>query len=128
MTMLEAASATQQEAAERVRRRTGQRHQKIEAITTGQLVLADEPIRIASRIERLSRYYPSVRPVSPAALVANDPEAVQAAGAVLERIITPPTSSMFAIWRPGRAPPTPWVESMSATTRDEYLGSAPARW
>jgi endonuclease G, mitochondrial len=90
MTMLEEASATQQEAAERVRGRTGQRQQKIEAIATGQLVLADEPIRIASRIERLSRYYPAVRPVSPAALVANDPEAVQAAGAVLERIINTP--------------------------------------
>jgi endonuclease G len=90
MTMLEAAAVTQQEAAERVRRRTGQRQQKIEAITTGQLVLADEPIRIASRIERLSRYYPSVRPVSPAALVANDPGAVQAAEAVLERIINTP--------------------------------------
>lgn len=90
MRMLEEASTTQHEAAERVRRRTGQRQQKIEAITTGQLVLADEPIRIASRIERLSRYYPSVRPVSPAAIVANDPEAVQAAGAVLERIINTP--------------------------------------
>jgi endonuclease G len=90
MTMLEEAATTQQQAAERVRRRTGQRQQKIEAITTGQFVLADEPLRIASRIERLSRYYPSVRPVSPAALVANDPEAVQAAGAVLERIINTP--------------------------------------
>ena len=90
MTMLEEAATTQQKAADRVRRRSGQRQQKIEAITTGQLVLADEPIRIASRIERLSRYYPGVRPVSPAALVANDPEAVQAAGAVLERIINTP--------------------------------------
>jgi endonuclease G, mitochondrial len=90
MTMLEEATTTQQKAAERVRRRTGQRHQKIEAISTGQLMLADEPIRIASRIERLSRYYPAVRPVSPAALVANDPEVVQAAGAVLERIINTP--------------------------------------
>jgi endonuclease G, mitochondrial len=90
MTMLEEATTTQQEAAQRVRRRTGQRQQKIEAIASGQLVLADEPIRIASRIERLSRYYPTVRPVSPAALVANDPEAVQAAGAVLERIINTP--------------------------------------
>ncbi len=80
MTTVEAATTTQQEATERVRRRTSQRHQKIEAITTGQLLLADEPLPIASRIERLSRYYPSVRPVSPAALVANDPEAVQAAG------------------------------------------------
>ena len=99
MTTVEEATTTQQQAAERVRRRTGQRHQKIEAITTGQLVLADEPIRIASRIERLSRYYPSVRPVSPAALVANDPEAVQAAGAVLERIINTPTSP-WSPWRP----------------------------
>jgi endonuclease G len=90
MTMLEAASVTQQEAVDRVRKRTGQRQHKIEAITTGRLVLADEPIRIASRIERLSRYYPSVRPVSPAVLVANDPNAVQAAGAVLERIINTP--------------------------------------
>lgn len=97
MTTVEEATTTQQQAAERVRRRTGQRHQKIEAITTGQLVPADEPIRIASRIERLSRYYPSVRPVSPAALVANDPEAVQAAGAVLERIINTPDFALVAV-------------------------------
>jgi endonuclease G len=77
-------------AAERVQRRTDERRHKIEAITTGQLVEADEPIRIASRIERLSRYYPGVRPVSPPALLANDPNAVEAAEAVLERIINTP--------------------------------------
>ena len=91
MSALDEASARQREAAaERVRMRTGQRRQRIEAITTGRLVMADEPIRIASRIERLSRYYPGVRPVSPSALVANDPKAVEAAGAVLERIINTP--------------------------------------
>lgn len=91
MSALGEASARQREAAaERVRTRTGQRRQRIEGITTGRLVMADEPIRVASRIERLSRYYPGVRPVSPAALVANDPKAVEAAGAVLERIINTP--------------------------------------
>jgi endonuclease G len=87
----EEASARQTSAAaERARARTDERRQKIEAITTGQLVQADEPIRIASRIDRLTRYYPGVRPVSPSALEAKDPGAVEAAGAVLERIINTP--------------------------------------
>jgi endonuclease G len=85
---LAAASARQDAgAAERVAMRTSQRREKIKAIKRGKLVTADEPIRIASRIERLSRYYPSVRPVSPSALQAGDPGAVKAAGAVLERVI-----------------------------------------
>src|SRR6266568_3503198 len=88
---LEEASARQNsDAAERAGARTDERRQKIEAITTGNLVRADEPIRIASRIDRLSRYYPGVRPVSPSALSANDPNAVRAAGAILERIINTP--------------------------------------
>ncbi|HEY5990017.1 MAG TPA: hypothetical protein VIV12_27075, partial [Streptosporangiaceae bacterium] len=91
MSALDEASASQHDAAaERVRMRAGQRRRKIEAIRTGRLVEADEPIRIASRIDRLSRYYPGVRPVSPSALNANDPKAVAAAGAVLERIINTP--------------------------------------
>lgn len=89
-TLGEASTRQDAAAAERVRMRIGERRQKIEAITSGELVMADEPIRIASRIERLSRYYPAVRPVSPPALVANDPRAVQAAAAVLERIINTP--------------------------------------
>jgi endonuclease G len=89
--MTDPVSTSQDEAAaQRVRMRIGERRQRIEAISSGELVLADEPIRIASRIERLSRYYPTVRPVSPPALVANDPQAVQAAAAVLERIINTP--------------------------------------
>src|SRR6266487_3850866 len=44
----------------------------------------------AARIDRLSRYYPGVRPVSPSALEANNRKAVTAAGAVLERIINTP--------------------------------------
>ena len=77
-------------AAERVAMRTSQRQERIDAITTGKLVTADEPIRIASRIDRLSRYYPGVRPVSPSALQAGEPAAVAAAGAVLERVINTP--------------------------------------
>jgi endonuclease G, mitochondrial len=77
-------------AAERVAARTSQRREKIGAITTGRMVLADEPVRIASRIDRLSHYYPGVRPVSPSALRAGDPAAVAAAGAILERVINTP--------------------------------------
>jgi endonuclease G len=91
MSVLAEASAQQSEAAaKRVGKRTSERRDKIDAITSGKLVAADEPVRIASRIERLSRYYPGVRPVSPAALEANDPKAVAEAGAVLERIINTP--------------------------------------
>ena len=91
MSVLTEASAQQSEAAaKRVGKRTSERRDKIDAITSGKLVTADEPVRIASRIERLSRYYPGVRPVSPAALEANDPKAVAEAGAVLERIINTP--------------------------------------
>src|SRR6266513_2735025 len=91
MSSLGEASAGQREtAAQRVEMRTGERRKRISAITSGRLVRADEPIRIASRIDRLSRYYPGVRPVSPSALEANDRDAVRAAGAVLERIINTP--------------------------------------
>jgi endonuclease G len=91
MNPLDEASARQSVgAAERVGIRADQRRDRIDAITAGRLVQADEPIRIASRIDRLSHYYPGVRPVSPSALDANDPEAVRAAGAVLERIINTP--------------------------------------
>ena len=91
MNALNKASAEQYEAAAaRVESRTDERRQRIEAITTGHLEQADEPIRIASRIDRLTRYYPGIRPVSPTALEANDPKAVEAAGAVLERIINTP--------------------------------------
>ena len=78
-------------AAERVRERGDERALKIAAITTpGGLAGADEPERIVSRIDRLSTYYPDVRPVSPAELVAGKGEALRAAGAVLERIINTP--------------------------------------
>jgi endonuclease G, mitochondrial len=91
MSALNKASAEQYKAAAaRVESRTGERQQRIEAITSGHLEQADEPIRIASRIDRLTRYYPGIRPVSPTALEANDPKAVEAAGAVLERIINTP--------------------------------------
>jgi endonuclease G len=86
----EASDQQRETTAARVEARTSQRRQRIKAIKAGRLVQADEPIRIASRIDRLSRYYPGVRPVSPAALEANNRKAVTAAGAVLERIINTP--------------------------------------
>ena len=85
------ASAQQRDAAAaRVGARTSQRRAKIDAIEAGRLATVDEPVRIAARIDRLSRYYPGVRPVNPAALRAGEPGAVAAAGAVLERIINTP--------------------------------------
>ena len=91
MSALDEASAQQSAgAAERVAKRTSQRQERIDAIAAGRLVTADEPIRVAARIDRLSRYYPGVRPVSPSALQAGDPAAVGAAGAVLERVINTP--------------------------------------
>jgi endonuclease G len=78
-----------QEAVEgRAARRSGQRQAKIALLREkGGIALADEPSRVATRIDRLGRYYPDVRPVSPAAIAAGDPDAMTAAGAILERII-----------------------------------------
>ena len=89
---LEAAAAKQQrEAAERVSRRSDERARKIAAIKTpGGLAEADDPERIVTRIDRLSHYYPDVRPVSPAEVLAGKHEALTAAGAVLERVINTP--------------------------------------
>jgi endonuclease G, mitochondrial len=78
-------------AARRIASRTDEREQKRAAIEAPLgLVEADDPERIATRIDRLSRYYPDVRPVSPTALARHDRDAVRAAGAVLERIINTP--------------------------------------
>lgn len=79
------------EAAERVAARSEERKRKIDAIRSpGGLAAADEPGRVATRIDRLSRYYPEVRPINPAAIAAEEPAAMTAAGAVLERIINTP--------------------------------------
>ncbi|GAA2107471.1 DNA/RNA non-specific endonuclease [Actinomadura alba] len=50
---------------------------------------------MATRIDRLSRHYADVRPVSPVAIAAGDPAAVSAAGAVLERVIQ--TSDLLGV-------------------------------
>ncbi|WP_131766122.1 DNA/RNA non-specific endonuclease [Candidatus Protofrankia californiensis] len=74
--------------ATRVARRTGQRRGTIDTLRQpGGIARADEPARVASRIDRLSRYHPDVRPVNPAAIATGEPAAVAAAGAILERII-----------------------------------------
>lgn len=81
-------SEQQQAAAERAAERTGERQAKIALLRKpGGIAEADEPSRVATRIDRLGRYYPDVRPVNPAAIAAGDPAAMTAAGAILERIV-----------------------------------------
>ncbi|KDN18078.1 DNA/RNA non-specific endonuclease [Amycolatopsis rifamycinica] len=81
-------SEQEQAAAARAAERTPQRQAKIALLgKPGGIAEADEPSRVATRIDRLGRYYPDVRPVSPAAIAAGDPAAMTAAGAILERIV-----------------------------------------
>jgi endonuclease G len=128
MSLLSEASDRQHEtAADRVETRTGQRRKKIKAIKAGRLVQADEPIRIASRINRLSRYYPGVRPVSPSALEANNRDAVQPpvrcwthhqhAGFRDVRYLEAGTRASHTV-----------AGSTSGTTRAGWSGSGPGPW
>jgi endonuclease G len=72
----------------RVADRTEERERRIAVLARpGGVALADDRERVATRIDRLGRYYPDVRPVDPAAIAAGQPGAVMAAAAVLERII-----------------------------------------
>ena len=88
MESFEASRTTQQaRASERVAERTPERERKLDAIASGNLEQADAPERVAARIDRLSHYYPDVRPVDPVALAAGEEDALHAAGKVLERII-----------------------------------------
>ncbi|MCR6489067.1 DNA/RNA non-specific endonuclease [Amycolatopsis sp. OK19-0408] len=81
-------SELQDAVAARAARRGDQRRAKIALLgRPGGIAQADEPSRVATRIDRLGRYYPDVRPVSPAAIAAGEPAAMTAAGAILERII-----------------------------------------
>jgi endonuclease G len=81
-------SDQQDAAAKRADDRIDTRRAKIALLREpGGLAKADEPGRVATRIDRLGRYYPDVRPVSPAAIAAGDPSAMRAASAILERII-----------------------------------------
>jgi endonuclease G, mitochondrial len=74
--------------AARVAERTRIRRRRIRALAGEHgLARADAPERVGARIDRLSRAYPDVRPVDPARLRAGDPDAVAAAGAILERVI-----------------------------------------
>jgi endonuclease G len=78
----------QRMAAERVAERTKSRRDRVATLRElGGIARADDPARIAARIDRLSHYHPDIRPISPVALAAEEPEAMAAAGAVLERII-----------------------------------------
>ncbi|MEV4145538.1 DNA/RNA non-specific endonuclease [Amycolatopsis sp. NPDC049691] len=81
-------SEQERAAATRAAERAGQRRAKIALLRKpGGMAEADEPSRVATRIDRLGRYYPDVRPVNPAAIAAGDPAAMTAAGAILERIV-----------------------------------------
>lgn len=76
------------DAASRVRGRSRERRAKKDLLgEKGGLARADDPARVASRIDRLSRYHSDVRPIDPAKIAREDPAAMAAAGAVLERII-----------------------------------------
>lgn len=75
-------------AEQRVADRATSRQRNIEVLATpGGMARADEPQRVATRIDRLSRYHADVRPLSPAAVAAEDQGALKTAGVVLERII-----------------------------------------
>jgi endonuclease G, mitochondrial len=88
MVSSEAASVQSASLARRVAERTKARRAAIHALgEQGGIARVDAPERIAARIDRLARYYPDVRPISPPALIAEDPAALAAAGAVLERVI-----------------------------------------
>jgi endonuclease G len=89
MVSFEAALAEQAEGlARRVTKRTKARRAAIEVLgERGGIARVDAPERVAARIDRLSRYYPDVRPIDPSALIAEEPAAVAAAGVVLERVI-----------------------------------------
>lgn len=83
-----APAGVREDAAARVARRTEQRRRQTALLAEpGGIARADEPVRVATRIDRLSHHYRDIHPIDPAALTAADPAAVSAAVAVLERII-----------------------------------------
>ncbi|GDY33280.1 DNA/RNA non-specific endonuclease [Gandjariella thermophila] len=82
--------------AARVADRSDQRLRRIGMLREpGGLAQADDPHRVATRIDRLSRHRPDVQPINPRAIVSGDTAAVAAAGAVLERIIQ--TSDLLGV-------------------------------
>ncbi|GAA2875689.1 DNA/RNA non-specific endonuclease [Nonomuraea rubra] len=88
VTVEEAPAGLREEVAARVTARSEQRRRTISLLAEpGGIARADEPVRVATRIDRLSHHYRDLPPVDPAAMTAADPAAVTAAAAVLERII-----------------------------------------
>jgi endonuclease G, mitochondrial len=123
MPTFEVARARQQDAAaKRVTDRTGVRRGKIDLLSQdGWIVQADSPERIATRIDRPSRYHPEIVPFAPTAIEEREPAAMAAASTVLERIIIPAISSA---WRTSR----PVLEQLGPVNiRDEGRGRAPPR-
>jgi endonuclease G, mitochondrial len=89
MRSFEAETRKQQDAAAtRVQDNAKQReHRKDVLAEKGGIARADEPRRVAARIDRLSRYHSDIRPIDPAEIATEEPVAMAAASAVLERII-----------------------------------------
>ncbi|WP_043628967.1 DNA/RNA non-specific endonuclease [Nonomuraea candida] len=88
VTVTEVPAGLREEVAERVAARSEQRRRTIAVLAEpGGIARADEPVRVATRIDRLSHRYRDIHPIEPAAMAASDPAAVTAAVAVLERII-----------------------------------------
>ncbi|MEV5891714.1 DNA/RNA non-specific endonuclease [Nonomuraea fuscirosea] len=89
MVMIDGApTGVREDTAARVAGRSEQRRRQIALLAEpGGIVRADEPVRVATRIDRLSHHYRDIHPIDPASLAAADPAAVTAAVAVLERII-----------------------------------------
>ena len=84
----EAIQRQQLSAAERVAEGSPSRRETLVALREpGGIAKTDDPLRIAARIDRLSHFHPDIRPISPVELAAGEPEAMAAAGALLERII-----------------------------------------
>jgi endonuclease G len=76
------------EVGRRVKDRVERRRRNVSVLKEeGGIARADDPDRVATRIDRLSRYYADVRPISPAGIAAGDATAMRAATAVLERVI-----------------------------------------
>ena len=84
----EAVSEQETAAAERVADRADARHEKIKLLQQpGGIILADTPERIATRVDRLSRYHSQITPVTPAEIEGGDDKAMATVVEALEKVI-----------------------------------------
>lgn len=75
-------------ARDRVKDRSESRARKRRLLAEpGGLAKADDPARVATRIDRLCRYHSELDPAASGELVAEEPDALERAGKILEKII-----------------------------------------